>query len=334
MQETKLLMKPRIMPGLIYSGALALLSIALAKMLSRHVAISPLILAIVVGMLFRNVTGLPEIFKAGTEFSLKRILRIAIVLLGLKLSISEIASVGSRGLIVVVAGVTLTLALSIWLGRHTGISEELATLIGTGVSICGASAVIAVGGVLNARDRNIAFAIATVTAFGTLAMFIYPVLAKVLGLSEVVYGVWAGASIHEVAQVVAAGYAVSDVSGGIATLVKLSRVVLLAPVTMGLGILFARKDAENLSVRSVPVPYFVFGFVAMILINSIGVLPAPVSGALIQLDDFLLAIAMAAMGLNTSLHDMRRIGIAPLYIGLAAWIFIAGLSYVLISLLY
>ncbi len=334
MQETKLLMRPPIMPGLIYSGALALLSIALAKMLSRHVAISPLILAIVVGMLFRNVTGLPETFKAGTEFSLKRILRIAIVLLGLKLSVSEIASVGSRGLIVVVAGVTLTLALSIWLGRYTGISEELATLIGTGVSICGASAVIAVGGVLNARDRNIAFAIATVTAFGTLAMFIYPVLAKVLGLSEVVYGVWAGASIHEVAQVVAAGYAVSDVSGGIATLVKLSRVVLLAPVTMGLGILFARKDAENLSVRSVPVPYFVFGFVAMILINSIGVLPAPVSGALIQLDDFLLAIAMAAMGLNTSLHHMRRIGIAPLYIGLAAWIFIAGLSYVLISVLY
>ncbi len=333
MNETKLVTE-QIAPGLIYSGALAALSIVLAKMVNKYVVISPLILAIVVGMLFRNVTGLPKTFRAGTEFSLKRILRIAIVLLGLKLSVSEIASVGSKGLIVVIAGVALTLALTIWLGKYTRVSEELATLIGTGVSICGASAVIAVGGVINARDRNIAFAIATVTAFGTVAMFVYPVLARILGLSEVVYGVWAGASIHEVAQVVAAGYAVSDVSGDVATLVKLSRVVLLAPVAMSLGILFARKDADGLSFKSVPIPYFVFGFIAMIFINSLGVLPDAVSAAMIRLDDFLLAIAMAAMGLNTSFHDMKKIGMAPLYVGLAAWIFIAGLSYVLISVLY
>lgn len=336
MIETKLV-RPHILhtvPGLLYSGVLAVLSVGLAKIVNNYVAVSPLILAIVTGMLFRNVTGLPEVFRRGIEFSLKRILRIAIVLLGLKLSVSEIASVGSKGLVVVFAGVTLTLALSIWLGKYTRVSEELATLIGTGVSICGASAVIAVGGVINARDRNIAFAIATVTAFGTVAMFLYPVLAGILGLSGVVYGIWAGASIHEVAQVVAAGYAVSDVSGDIATLVKLSRVVLLAPVVMVLGILSARKEADSLNLRSVPVPYFVLGFIAMIFVNSIGVLPHAASSAVIQLDDFLLAIVMAAMGLNTSFHDMKKIGMTPLYVGLAAWMFIAALSYLLISVLY
>ncbi|AIY90543.1 YeiH family protein [Geoglobus acetivorans] len=324
----------RIAPGLAYSGALAVMAILLAGVMNKHVAISPLILAIVIGMVFRNVTGLPERFRAGAEFSLKRILRLAIILLGLKLSISEIAHIGGRGLIVVIASVVLTLMFSIWLGRRAGVSEELAALIGTGVSICGASAVIAVGGVINARDRNIAFAIATVTLFGTVAMFTYPVMAKILGLSNLLYGVWAGASIHEVAQVVAAGYAVSDASGNVATVIKLSRVVLLAPVAMILGILFARKEAEGVSFRSVPIPYFVLGFVAMIFINSIGILPGSISKMLVRIDDILLAVAMAAMGLNTSFKDLKDVGMLPFYVGLAAWMFIAGLSYAMATLLY
>jgi len=191
-----------------------------------------------------------------------------------------------------------------------------------------------VGGVINARDRNIAFAIATVTLFGTVAMFVYPVLAKIMGLSSVFYGVWAGASIHEVAQVVAAGYAVSNTSGDIATVVKLSRVALLAPIAIVLGILLARKDVGGFSFRSVPVPYFILGFVAMIFINSVRIIPDAVSRAMIQIDDLLLAIAMAAMGLNTSFRDMKEVGIMPFYVGLIAWMFIASISYVLISILY
>jgi len=323
-----------IMPGLAFSSALAVVAIILAKIVNKYVAISPLILAIVVGMIFRNTAGLPEIFSQGMQFSLKRVLRIAIILLGLKLSIAEILHVGSKGLVVVVASVALTLAFSIWIGKRFGISEELATLIGTGVSICGASAAIAVAGVINARDRNVAFAIATVTVFGTAAMFIYPVLASVMGLSSTVYGVWAGASIHEVAQVVAAGYAVSDESGNIATIVKLSRVVLLAPVAVILGILFARKSAGGFSLRSVPVPYFIFGFIAMIFINSMAIIPDQITRILIQVDNFMLAVAMAAMGLNTSFRDMREIGITPFYVGFIAWMFIAVISYALVMVLY
>ncbi len=324
----------RILPGLAYSGILATIAVLLAGVVGRYIVLSPLILAIVVGMIFRNVTGLPEKFRTGAEFSLKRILRLAIVLLGLKLSVAEIAGIGVRGLVVVIAGVAFTLAFSIWLGKVTGIPQKLATLIGTGVSICGASAVIAVGGVIDARDRDIAFAIATVTLFGTVAMFTYPVFAKLLGLSNLLYGVWAGASIHEVAQVVAAGYAVSDASGNVATVVKLSRVVLLAPIAMILGVIFSKKDAERLSIRSVPVPYFVLGFVAMIFVNSAGLIPGSISGLLIRVDDYLLAVAMAAMGLNTSFRDLKDVGLLPLYVGLAAWAFIAGITYLLATLLY
>lgn len=324
----------RIAPGLAYSGALAAIAVLLAGVVNRYVAISPLILAIVIGMVFRNVTGLPERFRAGAEFSLKRVLRLAIILLGLKLSISEIVHIGGKGLLVVIASVVLTLTFSIWLGRRAGVSEELAALIGTGVSICGASAVIAVGGVINARDRNIAFAIATVTLFGTVAMFTYPVIAKILGLPSILYGVWAGASIHEVAQVVAAGYAVSDASGNVATVIKLSRVVLLAPVAMVLGILFAKRETESVSFRSIPIPYFVLGFVAMIFINSLNIIPEGISKMLVRTDDMLLAVAMAAMGLNTSFEDLRDVGMLPFYVGLAAWMFIAGLSYVMAMLLY
>ncbi len=323
-----------LFPGIMLSSVLATGGIILSYLVRPYVAISALILAILLGMIVRNAWHLPQITVPGVRFSIQRILRIAIVFLGFKLSIGEVYRIGFKGLMIIAMVITGTLIFTTYVGKRFNLHKELAILIGSGTGICGASAAIAVGSVINAKHRDIAYAVATVTVFGTVAMFLYPALDSMLHLPDVIYGVWAGSSIHEVAQVVAAGFAVSDVSGGIGTIVKLSRVLFLAPVALILGAMHARNSPDNLSFRSIPVPYFVFGFIAMILLNSLGIVPHSVTGYIIRADDFLLAVAMAGMGLNTDLRDMRAIGLSPLYTGFVAWVFIAILSYALIWALF
>ncbi len=321
-------------PGIILSSVLAIGGIILSQVLRPYIAISALILAIIFGMIFRNMVGIPEVTVSGVRFSIQRILRVAIVFLGFKLSIAEVYRIGIKGLTVVAIVIAGTLIFTAYVGRKFNLHKELALLIGSGTGICGASAAIAVGSVINAKHRDIAYAVATVTIFGTIAMFIYPVIESVLQLPDMIYGVWTGSSIHEVAQVVAAGFAVSDVSGGVSTIVKLSRVLFLAPIALILGIAHSRKDSDNFSFKAVPIPYFIFGFIAMIFLNSTGIIPQPITGSIIRIDDFLLAIAMAGMGLNTDLRDMKEIGLSPFYTGFIAWLFIAVLSYMLIWILF
>jgi uncharacterized integral membrane protein (TIGR00698 family) len=208
-------------------------------------------------------------------------------------------------------------------------------LIAAGTSICGASAVIATNTVTRARDEDVAYAVACVTVFGSIAMFTYPLLPGLLHLSSHDYGLWAGASIHEIAQVVAAAFQNGKDSGEFGTIAKLSRVMMLGPVVITLGLAAnwrARNNAQDTSGAKVPLPWFVAGFIALVGINSVIAVPAEIRTAIALATTFLLAMALAAMGLETDIAKLRAKGIRPLVLALAAFLFIASFSLMLVKI--
>jgi uncharacterized integral membrane protein (TIGR00698 family) len=247
------------------------------------------------------------------------------------LSLQQLAGVGGLGLLIVVLTLAGSYLFTVWLGAQLGVDYKLCHLIGAGTSVCGASAVLAANTVTEGSDEDVAYAVGIVTVFGTLAMLSYPLLAGLAALTPRAYGLWAGASIHEVAQVVAAGFQQGPVSGEFATVSKLSRVMLLAPVVAILGLALAeRKPGEGRRLFRVPVPGFVLGFVLLSVVNSCLPLPAVARPWLSTGTQFLLAVALGAMGLEADVAKLSRKGLKPLLLGAGAWVFIAGLSYALI----
>jgi uncharacterized integral membrane protein (TIGR00698 family) len=321
-----------ILPGLALAG-----SIAATAFLMRHIpgmaAVSPMILAILFGMAFRNILGAPSITLPGIKFSLRRLLRAAIILLGFQLTVAQVAAVGHRGLLIVAISLIATFGFTVWAGRALGVDRKLTELIAAGTSICGASAIVATNTVTDAHDEDVAYAIACVTVFGSIAMFVYPLLSGFLHLGPDAYGLWSGASIHEIAQVVAASFQNGQRAGEIGTMVKLARVMLLAPVVFALGAK-ARFAATNASIRTVrpPVPWFVLGFIALVGLNSVVAIPPETTKIIATVTAFLLSIALAAMGLETDIAKLYAKGIRPAILGALAFLFIAAFSLTLIKL--
>lgn len=323
-----------LLPGLALTGAIAGTALALREIPYVGLA-SPMILAIGIGIAIQNTSGTPAAAKAGISFSMRSILRFAIILLGLQLTAAQLLEVGGISFAVIAATLVATFIFTTWLGRAMGIDRRLVELIAAGTSICGASAVIATNTVTRAPDEDVAYAVACVTIFGSIAMFVYPLLGSVLQLDPHHFGLWAGASIHEIAQVVAATFQQSRDAGEFGTVAKLARVMMLAPVVITLGLLATRRaraiGAESGSAK-VPMPWFAFGFVAMVILNSLVDVPHTAMSVIIPITTFLLTMALAAMGLETNIQKLRAKGLRPLLLGAAAFLFIAGFSLMLVKL--
>ncbi len=322
-----------MLPGLIAATLLAWASIALPA-LRPFAAISPLMIAIVLGIVVRNTVGVPAACAPGIRFSLRRILRLAVMLLGFQLSAAQIAEVGAKGMAIVAVTLFAAFLFTTWLGKRLGVDGKLSELIAAGTSICGASAIVATNSVTEGTDEDVAYAIAVVTLFGSLSMLLYPLADVFLRIPPHAYGLWAGASIHETAQVLAAAFQGGTESGQFGAVSKLSRVMLLAPVVLLLGWTTRRRDGESATKkRSVPVPLFLIGFIAAMAINSLGIVPAAITKDIVKVDKFLLALSLGAMGLETSLRKVRDAGWRPLMLGSGAWLFISGFSFTLIRCL-
>lgn len=318
-------------PGLAMTGAITACAFGL-RLLPGLRIFSPMILASLLGMVFHNLVGTPRWAKAGVIFSLRRVLRLGIILLGLQLMASQVAAVGLAGVGVIAVTVLATFLFTIWLGRIIGVDPKLAQLVAAGTSICGASAVIATSTVTQARDEDVAYAVACVTVFGSLAMFIYPLLPAVLHLSPHAFGLWSGASIHEIAQVVAATFQDGAQAGNFGTVSKLTRVMMLAPLVIGMGVMAGRRAGSGEVRRpAAPMPWFVLGFIALMALNSAVPIPAVVKTVAIPLTNVLLSMALAAMGLETDFGKLRKEGLKPLGLAAAAWLFIACLSLALVK---
>lgn len=323
------------LPGLLLTAGVAGIAFALRRIPGVAI-LSPMILATLIGMALHNVFGTPDWAKAGVTFSLKRVLRLGIILLGLQLMASQVAEVGPVGVGVVAATLIATLIFTKWLGGVMGVDARLAELIGAGTSICGASAVIATNTVTRGSDEDVAYAVACVTVFGSLSMLLYPLLPRLLHLSPAAFGLWSGASIHEIAQVVGAAFQDGAHSGEIATVAKLTRVMMLAPVVITLGIIAVRRAAhpagESASRAAPPMPWFVLGFIAMVILNSVVTIPAVPKASIVLGTTFMLSMALAAMGMETDFRKLKADGLKPLALAAAAWIFISIFALVLVKL--
>lgn len=324
----------RLLPGLGLTGAIALIATLLHK-LPVVSNFSPMILAILIGTVFHNLVGTAAIAKPGVAFSMRRILRLAIILLGLQLTASQVAAVGVGGVAIIVAGLVCTFGFTVMMGRVLKVDPKLAELIAAGTSICGASAVICTNTVTEAKDEDVVYAVACVTVFGSLAMFLYPLLPGLLHLDAHAYGLWAGASIHEIAQVVAAAFQDGQQAGQFGTVAKLTRVMMLAPMVIALGVVATRKARQAAPAekrKAPPLPWFVLGFIALVVLNSFFPVPASVKPTVVSVTAFLLSMALAAMGLETELKKLRAKGLRPLLLGACAWLFIGSFTFALIKL--
>lgn len=323
----------KIAPGVALTTAVASTAF-LAHKVPGLSALSPLILAIVLGAAAHNIFGTPAWAKAGVTFALRPILRLGIILLGLQLTAAQVVEVGANGLAIIAATLIATFAFTTWLGRMMGVERKLTQLIAAGTSICGASAVIATNTVTEGSDEDVAYAVACVTIFGSLAMLSYPLLPNLLQLDAHGFGLWAGASIHEIAQVVAAAFQDGTAAGEFGTIAKLSRVMLLAPVVISLGLLAARQGGSTSQpAKKAPIPWFVLGFIGLIAVNSVITIPAEAKGWTAGITTFLLSMSLAAMGLETDIAKLRAKGGRPLLLGAAASLFIATFSLGLIKLM-
>ena len=325
-----------ILPGLLLTSLVAGTSFAI-RMLPGMTTFSPLILSMVIGIAYHNIVGTAAWAKQGVTFSLRRLLRLAIILLGLQLTASQVIEIGGRGLGIIAASVLATFAFTIWIGKWLGVEPKLAQLIAAGTSICGASAVIATNTVTNADDEDVAYSVACVTVFGSVAMFVYPLLPGLLHLDPHGFGLWAGASIHEIAQVIAAAFQDGQKAGEFATIAKLTRVMLLAPMVISIGLMTARsvtcgQSAAGKATARPPMPWFVLGFVVLVGVNSLVTIPAEAKASIVAVTPFLLSIALAAMGLETNIAKLASRGLRPALLGAFSFLFIAAFSLTLIKL--
>jgi uncharacterized integral membrane protein (TIGR00698 family) len=325
------------LPGLLLTISIAAIAFLLQSA-SGVGALSPLMIAIVIGMLVRNTAGVRASYQPGVAFSMRRVLRFGIILLGIQLSLSQMIGVGSVGLLVIAATLAATFVFTLSLGASLGVDRKLAELIAAGTSICGASAAIATNSVTRAAEEDVAYAVACVTVFGSASMLIYPLLSPLLHLAPHAYGLWAGASIHEIAQVIAATFQGGKEAGEFDTVAKLSRVVLLAPTVFALSYAAAWRarsaaiEADQPGRQATPLPWFVIGFVGMMLVSSLDLMPAAAKVQFGQCTTFLLSMALAAMGLETDLRKLAAKGWRPLLLGATSWLFISLFSLALVEL--
>ena len=266
----------------------------------------------------------PKWIQPALKFTSKRILKIAIILLGASLSINTILSVGKMTFFVMVFTFAMCFGGGYFVRKIFGLNWKLGNLISAGTGICGGSAIAAVAPVIDAEDKDIAFAMSSTFLFDMVMVALYPLMGKALGMSDIAYGIWAGTSVNDTASVVASGYAFSEAAGDFATMVKLTRTIAIIPTVLVFAYIGTRIKQKELQAASEGkkvnilkiVPWFICGFLALALLNSFGCIPAQVSGFIKSISKFLMVTALAAIGLNTSITDFKKAGLAPVFYGI------------------
>mgnify|MGYP001006788450 CR=1 FL=1 len=313
-----------LIPGL----SLTIILAALAWFCGHRV---PIVGAPVFGILFGMLVALfvnSPALREGTRFASKRLLQLSVVLLGFEMNMRNVLAVGSESLVVM--AFTLTAAfLSAWaMQRVLRLDSVTATLIGVGTAICGGSAIAATAPVIGAKEDEIAHSISTIFLFNIAAVFIFPALGHLMNMGDQGFGVWAGTAVNDTSSVLAAGYAYSDAAGKLATIVKLTRTLMIVPITFVLALYTARTEGSSHFSFSKAFPWFVLGFVAASLLHTSGIVSPEISRSLTVSGKFLIVAAMAAIGLNTHIGKLLANGLKPILMGLVCWISLAATSLV------
>jgi uncharacterized integral membrane protein (TIGR00698 family) len=324
--------------GIGFVAVIALLSTVISKIdIIQTLGISPLVVGIVIGIIFANSFHhtMPHSWESGITFSAKKILRFAIVFYGFRITFQQIAEVGMEGFMVSLIMLSTTFVLGTWLGTKIfKMDSDTSMLTAAGASVCGAAAVLATEPVLKAEEHKTAVAVSMVVLFGTISMFLYPILysSGILDMSAREFGIYVGGTIHEVAQVVAVPASVPNLgveAANSAVIVKMTRVIMIAPMLIILGIYLsyqAKKTGEEGAVVKLVIPWFAVYFIGVAGFNSLGLVPENIVNTINQIDTFLLTMAMTALGIGTRFAKFKGLGLAPLYTALSmfAWLVIGG----------
>lgn len=308
----------------------------LGKLVANYVPHTEYVLfAIAIGMLIRNTVNVPSLFLTGIN-TYELWMKTGIVLMGSKLALQNVLSIGVAGFMLVFVVIVLAITSATYLARLFGISEKLGTLIGVGVGICGVSAIIGTTGAIDAKDDDSSYAIATIMVFGAIMVFLFPFLGNILGLSDRFFGFWTGLSLDNTAAAVATGFAYSEAAGKFATIVKLSRNALMGAVILSIAILYARKglrgQVENKALFLWQrFPKFLLGFLAFSLLATLGFFSSAQVKALDNLSKWFFLLTFAGVGLSTEFSQMRA-GIKPFIVGLFVETIVAVVTFALIYL--
>ncbi|BCN31349.1 YeiH family protein [Anaeromicropila herbilytica] len=314
-----------------YLGILLSLCIAIpAYFLGEHFKlIGGSVFAILIGMLIAPLLSSKQL-KSGIQFTSKKLLQLSIIFLGFGMNLHAIVTIGKQSLLVMICTIFTSLVTAYFVGQLLKVESNTQILIGVGTSICGGSAIAATAPVIEASDQDIAYSISTIFLFNILAVFLFPSLGRTLGLSNTGFGMWAGTAINDTSSVVAAGYTFSDAAGNYATIVKLTRTLMIIPITLFLALYRMKKGTSssskaNYSFKKI-FPWFVIGFLLTAIINTSGILPSAVSTNLNSIGKFGIIIAMAAIGLNTNLKKLISNGFRPIVLGLSCWFMVSIVS--------
>ncbi|WP_411348032.1 YeiH family protein [Paenibacillus sp. WLX2291] len=334
------LTKPHQYKGWILGIAITLLIAGIAKYISGFPFLSvmgQLVIAILIGMIWRSTIGIPNQWHEGISFSSKRLLRYGIILLGMRLNLLDIVHAGPKVLIIAVINIAVTIPVVYGIARCFKVEHRLGVLTACGTAICGAAAVVAIAPQMKATDDETAIGAATVAILGTLFTLMYIVLYPWLGLSANGYGIFAGATLHEIAHVIAAAAPAGQASVDLAVIVKLTRVALLVPVAILIGIWTNARErkvnaqAVQASWRDIPIPWFIVGFLLASGVHTLGILPEAWADHMVDIAYLLIGMAMAGLGLNVHLATFRRMGLRPFVAGLLGSIILAGLGFELVQ---
>lgn len=313
---------PRYFPGVLASATVA----TAAMFLSEHYSAPVMVYALLLGMAFNFLTDEHGKTVAGIEFSSKALLRLAVGLLGAQITFADIMRLGVAPVVTMVAGVVLTIGFGIVAAKVMRLDRSFGVLTAGSVAICGASAAMAISSVLpkgGNLERDTVFTVIAVTTLSTIAMVLYPILISLFHLDHAAVGMFLGGTIHDVAQVVGAGYSVSEETGNVATFTKLLRVAMLLPVVLSLAFLFRSQVEEGANLVSRTFPGFLVLFAALVVVNSIGIVPEAVIDAIKSASRWLLVTAIAALGMRTSLKAMASVGGRAIVLIVAETVFLA-----------
>jgi uncharacterized integral membrane protein (TIGR00698 family) len=318
----------------LFPGVLACAVVgAAASFLSEHYGAPVMLFALLLGMAMNFLSGDGNVCQAGIEFTARSVLRLGVALLGLRITVGQIAALGWEPVVIVVVCVALTIAVSMLVARAMGFNTLFGLLSGGATAICGASAALALAAALPAhpgKERATLFTVVGVSALSTLAMIVYPMLAQAIGLDTRAAGVFLGATIHDVAQVVGAGYSMSRETGDVATFVKLMRVAMLVPVIAFAVLITRSRSGEAEGPRPPLLPGFAVGFALLVAINSSGWLPRPLTEAGSEFSRACLVAAIAGIGMKTQLKELAAVGLKPVVLMLGETVFLVALALALL----
>ena len=322
--------------GSVWPGLAMVVCIAIAAHAADHFmrAIPDVLTALFTGLVVGNATHKAWTQK-GVHLVLRHGLRAAIIALGAGLNLTVVLTLGAKTLLLILSLAVIALSLGIACGRLARLDRSIAVLIGAGTAICGASAILALSPLLRAKPRETAYAITTIFVFNLVALVVLPPFGHQFGITQLRFGTWVGTAVNDTSVVVATGYIYGPIAGGIATLVKLTRTVLLVPLCMVIGLIFGDSDARgSVAVRAWrTTPWFVFGFFALAAANTSRLLPVNVAAGVAQAGSMLLVVVLAAVGLSVDIRDIQRMGVTPLVIGFGLATIMLAISLTLTGLL-